>query len=412
MTPKRNRRAGVEDLWRDLKKPRPLLDGDGNQLINDDGTPQTTLRPKLYGIGKRWRARYVDDDSRERTQRFDRKVDAQKWLDDIVASQVTGNYIDPVRGQITFGSFYAEWAPRQVWVHHTRRENDRLDRTVPFRDVAMSDLRASHFETWVKAMQDQPLAPSTIKSRMMNVRAILKAAIRDKALAVDPSQGVKLPRTRRAEAAMSIPTSEQVGQIISSAEDRFMLFIALCAFSGARSGETSAFQVADFDFLRREIHVERQVQRIRSGIVEIRPPKYGSERVVAAPKELIDMVAEHIRLHVPGDNPKRWIFEGLNGNPMEHNMVGGRWRKARAAAGVTDVKLHSLRHYYASGLIADGCDVVTVQRALGHSSASVTLDTYSHLWPKAEDRTRKAASGLFDEALGTTAYSLRTEGHI
>lgn len=412
-TQKRNRRAGVEDLWRDLKKPRPLLDDDGsNQLFNDDGTPKTTLRPKLYGIGKRWRARYVDDDSRERTQRFDRKVDAQKWLDDIVASQVTGNYIDPVRGQITFGSFYAEWAPRQVWVHHTRRENDRLERTVPFRDVAMSDLRASHFETWVKAMQDQPLAPSTIKSRMMNVRAILKAAIRDKALAVDPSQGVKLPRTRRAEAAMSIPTSEQVGQLVSNAEDRFMLFIALCAFSGARSGETSAFQVGDFDFLRREIHVERQVQRIRSGVVEIRPPKYGSERTVAAPKELIDMVAEHIRLHVPGDNPKRWIFEGLNGNPMEHNMVGGRWRKARTAAGVTDVKLHSLRHYYASGLIADGCDVVTVQRALGHSSASVTLDTYSHLWPKAEDRTRKAASGLFDEALGPTAYSLRTEGGI
>ncbi|WP_425518972.1 tyrosine-type recombinase/integrase [Xanthomonas arboricola] len=71
-----------------------------------------------------------------------------------------------------------------------------------------------------------------------------------------------------------------------------------------------------------------------------------------------------------------------------------------------------MRHYFASGLIAAGCDVVTVQRALGHSSASVTLDTYSHLWPKAEDRTRKAASGLFDEALGSTAYSLRTEGRI
>ena len=51
-------------------------------------------------------------------------------------------------------------------------------------------------------------------------------------------------------------------------------------------------------------------------------------------------------------------------------------------------------HYFASGLIAEGCDVVTVQHALGHSSASITLNVYSHLWPKAEDRTRAAAANL------------------
>ena len=61
--------------------------------------------------------------------------------------------------------------------------------------------------------------------------------------------------------------------------------------------------------------------------------------------------------------------------------------------------LHDLRHYFASGLIADGCDVVTVQHALGHSSAPITLNVYSHLWPKAEDRTRTAAAHL----MATTA---------
>ena len=65
---------------------------------------------------------------------------------------------------------------------------------------------------------------------------------------------------------------------------------------------------------------------------------------------------------------------------------------------------------YASGLIAAGCDVVTVQRALGHSSAAITLTTYSHLWPDANDRTRKAADGLVDQAIGSTADALRTEG--
>ena len=63
------------------------------------------------------------------------------------------------------------------------------------------------------------------------------------------------------------------------------------------------------------------------------------------------------------------------------------------------------------GLIAAGCDVVTVQRALGHRSPSTTLDTYSHLWPSAEDRTRAGAAGLTDLVFDAAADSVRTEEH-
>lgn len=55
-----------------------------------------------------------------------------------------------------------------------------------------------------------------------------------------------------------------------------------------------------------------------------------------------------------------------------------RRRSTRTDAGVA-CKLHELRHYFASGLIAAGCDVVTAQRAMGHASATTTLSTYAHL---------------------------------
>jgi integrase len=71
--------------------------------------------------------------------------------------------------------------------------------------------------------------------------------------------------------------------------------------------------------------------------------------------------------------------------------------------------LHDLRHFYATGLIAAGCDVVTVQRALGHSSAATTLRTYSHLWPTAEDRIGKASEGMLRAAVRDPADSLWTE---
>ena len=69
-------------------------------------------------------------------------------------------------------------------------------------------------------------------------------------------------------------------------------------------------------------------------------------------------------------------------------------------ANLSGIKLHDLRHFYASGLIAAGCDVVTVQRSLGHAKATTTLNTYAHLWPTAEDRTRKAAESIMSASLG------------
>ena len=65
---------------------------------------------------------------------------------------------------------------------------------------------------------------------------------------------------------------------------------------------------------------------------------------------------------------------------------------------------HSLRHYYASLLIRHVESVKTVQARLGHASATETLDTYSHLWPDSDDRTREA----IDSVLGPAADSLRT----
>lgn len=90
---------------------------------------------------------------------------------------------------------------------------------------------------------------------------------------------------------------------------------------------------------------------------------------------------------------------GQGDNPPHQNTVGYWWRKTKRDACIDGIRLHDLRHFFASGLIAAGCDVVTVQRALGHWTATTTLNTYSHLWPTAEDRTRKAADAMMATAL-------------
>ena len=243
------------------------------------------------------------------------------------------------------------------------------------------------------------LAPATVRSRYSSVRAVLRAAVADRGIATDPSVGVRLPAVPRRDSTWTLPTTEQVRALLEHAPEGFAPCIGLAAFAGLRSGEIAGVQVGDVDFLRGVLHARRQVQQgEKASAVEIRPPKHGSFRDVAIPPGLVSMLAEHVAQHRAGDDPTRFLLAMGGEGPMSPSSMAWHWRVTARGAGIAQFKprgwavsLHDLRHFYASGLIAAGCDVVTVQRALGHAKATTTLNTYSHMWPTAEDRTRGAA---------------------
>lgn len=234
---------------------------------------------------------------------------------------------------------------------------------------------------------------------------MFRAAVRDGMIGADPTVTVRLPRQRKREAAMEIPTPDVVRRILDAADPRFRAFVALCAFAGLRLGEAAALQVGDIDFLRRQVRVRRQVQRLDAGALDIRLPKYNSERTIAAPDALLEMCSEHIRLGLTSE----WLFAGVDDQPPHQNTIGHRWRTTTKRAGVQGVRLHDLRHFFASGLIASGCDVVAVQRALGRAKSTTTLTTYAHLWPSAEDRVREASATLVAEVNRSTVGTVRAE---
>jgi integrase len=82
------------------------------------------------------------------------------------------------------------------------------------------------------------------------------------------------------------------------------------------------------------------------------------------------------------------------GELLSPNNITRAWHRACRAAGVPTVGFHSLRHAHASALIAAGVDVLTVSRRLGHSKASITLDTYAHLLEGADAAAAKAIEGV------------------
>lgn len=358
------------------------------------------------GITKRgdsWRARYRNPETGKQHERsFSRMVDAQKWRRQQLEALDRGRWVDPSAGRVTFLRYFEQWSRDQVWTDGTAKAMSLAVRTTTFRDIELRQIRPAHLEGWVKSMsvpsgsRQRPLAPGTIKTRFVNVRSVFRAAIRDGLIATDPTEKIRLPRQRKREATMVIPTPADVKSLLDAADGRFRVFVAVCAFAGLRLGEAAALQFDDIDFLRRQLHVRRQVQRVGGGKVDIRLPKYNSERTIPMPDQLVEILARHAEL----DHRGAWLFAGAEDDPPHQNTIGHRWRVTQKAAKVSGYRLHDLRHFYASGLIAAGCDVVTVQRALGHAKATTTLETYSHLWPSAEDKTRAGATALAGEVLG------------
>src|SRR2546423_6642375 len=99
----------------------------------------------------RWQAQVRPVPSgKQLTRTTHRRADAQRWLDEQQALVVTGQFIDPGAGRITFGAYYQLWSARQIWTTGTKRGMDYIAHSASFRDVPLRLLRRSHIEAWVK----------------------------------------------------------------------------------------------------------------------------------------------------------------------------------------------------------------------------------------------------------------------
>ena len=216
---------------------------------------------------------------------FAKQVDAVKWRRQQLDALDRWRWVDPQAGKVSFLRYFESWQRDQLWTDGARTMS-LAARSTSFAEVDLRSIRPSHVEAWVKSMtvassdRSAPLAPGTIKTRFVNVRSVFRAAVRDGMVATDPTARVRLPRQRKREAAMTIPAPEVVRRILEAADSRFRAFVGRCAFAGLRLGEAAALQVRDVDFLRREIHVRRQVQWVTGGELEVRLPKYNPERTV------------------------------------------------------------------------------------------------------------------------------------
>jgi integrase len=90
------------------------------------------------------------------------------------------------------------------------------------------------------------------------------------------------------------------------------------------------------------------------------------------------------------------LLANLEGKPLRPSAVSSDWGELAEGIGMPEVTFHALRHTHASQLIAQGVDIVTISKRLGHAKPSVTLAIYAHMFTSDD---RKAAAAI-NAALG------------
>jgi integrase len=245
---------------------------------------------------RRWRARYRDDTGREHARHFDRKLDAQRWLDGVTASVVTGQYVGPKAGRVTFREYAEGWRATAV---HRQATRDRVERALRLHvypvlgDQPIGSIRASTVQAMVTAAAGT-LAPNSLRAVYSVLSGVFSAAVRDRVVPSSPCVGVRLPEQRRQR--VEVPPIAVLDRLSAALPPRLAAVVPLVAGSGLRLGEVAGLEVGRVDFLRRrEVAVVQQLATPDTGRPFLAPVKTPeSERTVPLAQVTLDALAAHL----------------------------------------------------------------------------------------------------------------------
>jgi integrase len=341
------------------------------------------LRSKKQGQGRpRWRARYRDPAGRERSKSFTRKVDAERFLVAIEDAKLRGAYVDPAAGRVPFAEWAERWYNATAALRHTTRRDYRklLDQQVlpAFASDSLAGIDALAVREWVAELVAGGLSARRARKAHAVLSQVLASAVEGGRLTRNVAAGIKLPKVQRTE--MHFLDAEQVEALAEAIDARYGTLIRFAAYSGMRPSELTALRIGRLDLLRGTTRVVEAAPEV-DGRLHWGGVKTHEARTVRLPRS----VAEELGADLTGRprDAEALVFTAPLGGPLRpHTWVTNFFKPALRVAGLPEaLRLYDLRHTCASLLIAQGASIKPVQAQLGHATASITLDTYGHLFP-------------------------------
>ena len=269
----------------------------------------------------------------------------------------------------------------------------RLDKLTPQQVQALLEKKREPYKTKTKAgklIEKHGLSPQSIASIRTVLRSALSQALkwgmvaRNVATLIDPPR-IPPPKTHAIDA-------NGARKLLEAARgERFEAILVLALTLGLRRGEILGLRWSDVDFENRTIRVNQALQRVggKLQVTEVKTER--SRRVVAVPECVVRAVktrrakqAQERLLAGVEWKESDLAFTNPRGGPLEPITLHRDFKRLlRAAELPTETRFHDLRHTAASLLLAEGVHLRVIMELLGHSSISLTANTYAHVMPAA-----------------------------
>lgn len=292
-----------------------------------------------------------------------------------------GLYVDPHAGRRLFGSHARRWLDSRNDELTTKARDASIMRThvIPqWGDWPLAKIDHMSVQTWVSELASRR-APATVAEAHRLTSAVLRSAVRNRLIAFNPCEGIRLPKRRRQDTTGQVLSREELRtRLLPATPDRYRAIIATAAGAGLRWGEAAGLRLDALDLERGTLRVIRTVVEV-SGHTSFKPyPKSAAgRRSVPLPAWLTLIIREHLNRFPPEDAAP--VYANAVGKPLRRTLFRARvWKPAVIRSGLpVSLRFHDLRHSYATWLVDDGVPVNMVQRVMGHERSSTTLDLYT-----------------------------------
>ncbi|HEV2825672.1 MAG TPA: site-specific integrase [Actinomycetota bacterium] len=382
------------------------------------------MRGSVYKRGSTWTWHVdigVDPVTGKRRQQtkggFKTKRECQAALHEALAALRAGTFVEPSKR--TLESFLVdEWLPA---LRHLRpstlsnyRTHIRTSVLPTLGPIPLQQLSPAHLNAFYQALlsrgrlrDGQGMAPKTVQ----NVHAILHRALKDAmrwgyavrnvADAVDPPKG--LPAERQ------VWTPEQLRAFLSHVrDDRLYAAWLLVATTGLRRAELAGLRWLDVDLAVGRVSPRRPRVVVDYTVVEsdAKTPK-GRRSLALDPATLTALKAHRARqaeektIIGAAYRDSGLVFTMPDGSPIHPQRISAWFLQHTRAAGLPRIRLHDVRHSYATAALAAGVPPKVISQRLGHATIAITMDTYSHVIP-----------GLDEQAAETVARLILGDGEV
>lgn len=322
--------------------------------------------------------------------------------------------------------------------------------------IRLGDLRAQHIENMLAAIAQPKTAPaegerigkgkrrhprtlssSTVRRVHATIRSALTSARRKRLVAFNAAENLELPRASRPKVRPW--EAEELGTFLDAVgTDRLGALFEVSAMTGLRRGEVCGLRWDDVDMTNRSITVRQQIVEISGDGIECeychsehRQFQFGKPKTASGEDREVDLDQQTVGVllaqrFAQDAERAQWgdayqdhglVFAREDGSPIPPQSVTERFKKVCAELGLRPIRLHDLRHGQASLLLAADVPLAIVSKRLGHSSITITADTYSHLLKGVGSKAAEAAAGLVpragrDQGLreGVRDHSVTTSG--